>query len=173
MRHIAVNMNAFVHRIMSLGMTLTFIFTLWWLPSFVASSVSLSSVCQQGAPSIHEYRLVSLEGGEEISLSSYKGKILIIVNVASFCDFTVQYLDFNLLKQIGELHNKIEVIAIPSNQFGLQEPGVGEEILNSLKYVRPGRGFEPDFDMFTKCDVNGANEIPLYTALKVRNNTVL
>ena len=49
-----------------------------------------------------------------------------------------------------------------------QEPGDnGTEILNSLKYVRPGNGFEPNFELTEKIDVNGPNEHPLYTYLKV------
>ena len=56
--------------------------------------------------------------------------------------------------------------------FLQQEPGDnGTEILNGLKYVRPGNGFEPNFEMTEKIDVNGPNEHPLYTYLKVNNTT--
>lgn len=59
------------------------------------------------------------------------------------------------------------VLAVPCNQFGLQEPGSNAtEILNGLKYVRPGAGFAPNFRMFKKIQVNGDNEHPLYTFLK-------
>ena len=64
----------------------------------------------------------------------------------------------------------LEILAIPCNQFGLQEPGENSEILNGLKCVRPGGGFEPVFPVFTKMDVNGKNEDKLYTYLKV--NTI-
>jgi glutathione peroxidase-family protein len=61
------------------------------------------------------------------------------------------------------------VMGFPCNQFGLQEPGdTPEEILNGIKYVRPGNGFVPAFPMFEKGDVNGAKENPMYTHLKVR-----
>ncbi|KAK6187877.1 hypothetical protein SNE40_005807 [Patella caerulea] len=61
----------------------------------------------------------------------------------------------------------LSVLGFPCNQFNLQEPGNnGTEILNGVKYVRPGRGFVPNFQMFTKIEVNGANEEPLYTYLK-------
>jgi len=61
----------------------------------------------------------------------------------------------------------LEVIGIPCNQFGLQEQGRnGTEILNTLKYVRPGNDFEPNFTMMKKIEVNGKNEDPLYTYLK-------
>lgn len=50
--------------------------------------------------------------------------------------------------------------------FGLQEPGSNSEIPNSLKYVRPGNGYEPNFELMAKSDVNGFEELELYTALK-------
>jgi len=60
-----------------------------------------------------------------------------------------------------------EVLAFPSNNFHLQEPGDGyAEILNGIKWVRPGGGYVPNFQMFKKIDVNGKNEHPLYTFLK-------
>lgn len=60
-----------------------------------------------------------------------------------------------------------EVLAFPSNVFELQEPAdTGLEILNGLKYVRPGNGYVPNFTMFQKVDVNGAKEPPLFTYLK-------
>ena len=59
------------------------------------------------------------------------------------------------------------VLGFPSNNFGLQEPAKNPEILNGVKYVRPGGGFVPKFDLMAKGDVNGANEYPLFTFLKV------
>lgn len=59
------------------------------------------------------------------------------------------------------------ILGFPCNQFGLQEPGAnGTEILNTLKYVRPGSGFEPKFPILEKVDVNGENEHPVYSYLK-------
>lgn len=57
-------------------------------------------------------------------------------------------------------------MALPCNQFDMQEPGKNSEILNGLKYVRPGGGFVPNFQVFGKIDVNGAKEHPLYSHLK-------
>ncbi|PIK40978.1 putative glutathione peroxidase [Apostichopus japonicus] len=102
--------------------TKLFFITLWWLPVGSGHPAEMSSYCHTGANSIHGYTLVPLDGGEETPLSLYEGKVLIIVNVASFCQYTSQYLDFNELKNIAELEGKIEVIGVPSNQFGLQEP---------------------------------------------------
>ncbi|XP_032814865.2 glutathione peroxidase 6-like [Petromyzon marinus] len=58
------------------------------------------------------------------------------------------------------------VLAFPSNQFGLQEPGNNNEILNCIKYVRPGGGFVPNFPIFSKVDVNGDEADPLFKYLK-------
>lgn len=73
----------------------------------------------------------------------------------------------NALKQ--EFPSGFEVLGFPCNEFYMLEPEAnGTEILNALKYVRPGGGFVPNFQMFKICDVNGKNEIPLYTYLKER-----
>jgi len=61
---------------------------------------------------------------------------------------------------------KLAILAFPSNQFGHQENSSGIEILNALKYVRPGNGFVPNAIMFDKVEVNGENEHPLFTHLK-------
>lgn len=58
------------------------------------------------------------------------------------------------------------VLGFPSNQFGKQEPGQNSEILPALKYVRPGGGFVPNFQLFKKGDVNGAKEQKIFTFLK-------
>ncbi|XP_069792718.1 glutathione peroxidase 1-like isoform X1 [Narcine bancroftii] len=58
------------------------------------------------------------------------------------------------------------VLGFPCNQFGYQENIYNEEILNSLKYVRPGNGFEPNFSLSKKMDVNGEDENPVFTFLK-------
>ena len=97
---------------------------------------------------------------KEIDLKEYKGKSLIIVNTATGCGFTPQYE--GLEKLYKEYHDKgLEIIDIPCNQFGNQAPGTDDEIHEfcALKY-------NTLFDQFTKADVNGKSEIPLYTYLK-------
>mmetsp|Transcript_36240 Transcript_36240/g.66946 ORF Transcript_36240/g.66946 Transcript_36240/m.66946 type:complete len:140 (-) Transcript_36240:410-829(-) len=59
-------------------------------------------------------------------------------------------------------------LGFPSNQFGHQTWNSNDEIINNLKYVRPGNGYEPNFPMFACVDVNGANELPLFTYLKAQ-----
>jgi glutathione peroxidase len=75
-------------------------------------------------------------------------------------------LELNALQSRYKKHG-FQVLGFPCNQFGYQEPGDDEcEILNSLHYVRPGDNFKPNFQLFAKCNVNGDNEIDLYTFLK-------
>jgi len=60
----------------------------------------------------------------------------------------------------------MDIAAFPCNQFGLQEPGDNDELLNGIKYVRPGNGFIPNFEIFAKLEVNGETEHPMYAFLK-------
>jgi glutathione peroxidase len=96
---------------------------------------------------------------QDISLSQYKGKLLLIVNVASQCGFTPQYkgLEDLFKKYKGE----VVVLGFPCNQFGKQEPGNADEIKNfcSLKY-------DVTFPLFSKINVNGDDASPLYKYLK-------
>jgi len=66
----------------------------------------------------------------------------------------------------------VTVLAFPTNQFGLQEPGKNHEILNVLKYVRPGRGYEPNFPIFEKMEVNGEGEHPVFAFMKAQCHSV-
>ncbi|CAM4587472.1 unnamed protein product [Lepidochelys olivacea] len=77
----------------------------------------------------------------------------------------MQYLELNALQNELASHGLI-ILGFPSNQFGKQEPGENSEILPALKYVRPGGGFVPNFQLFQKGDVNGEEEQKFYTFLK-------
>ena len=108
---------------------------------------------------IYDYK-VKDRNGNEISLNEFKGKVLIVVNTATGCGFTPQYE--GLEKLYKKYHEKgLEILDFPCNQFGNQAPGTDEEIHEfcALKY-------NTSFDQFTKVDVNGENELPLYTYLK-------
>lgn len=98
--------------------------------------------------------------GEDVSLSTFKGKVLLIVNTATGCGFTPQYEGLeNLYKKY---HDKgLEILDFPCNQFGNQAPGSDEEIHEfcTLKY-------KTSFDQFAKVDVNGENQSPLFKYLK-------
>ncbi|MFZ5617039.1 MAG: glutathione peroxidase [Pseudomonadota bacterium] len=108
---------------------------------------------------VHDFSAKRLGGGEE-KLSAYKGKTLLIVNVASKCGFTPQYE--GLQKLYERYRDKgFEILGFPCNQFGAQEPGDEKEIQSfcSLNYG-------VTFPMFAKVDVNGATAHPLYQFLK-------
>ena len=97
--------------------------------------------------------------GKSVKLSDYKGKVLLIVNVASYCGFTKQYSG---LEQIYKQYKDkgFEVLGFPCNQFGEQEPGTNEEIKNFCSSK-----FDVSFKLFDKIDVNGSNKSPLYSIL--------
>lgn len=80
----------------------------------------------------------------------------------------ISYTQLNALitKYGGSGSCSLNVIAFPCNQFANQEPSSNAEILNVLKYVRPGNGFQPKMDMFSKANVNGASEIEIFSWLK-------
>merc|ERR1719461_2286758 len=66
----------------------------------------------------------------------------------------------------GKYGDKINVLGFPCNQFGHQTNENMDEFLNTLKYVRPGNGFEPAFEVFSKVDVNGRNAHPLFAWMR-------
>ena len=108
---------------------------------------------------IYDYTL-PVPGGEEVSMSDFKGKVLLIVNTATGCGFTPHYEP--LEEMYRDLHDKgLEIIDVPCNQFAGQTPGTDEEIHEfcTLKY-------NTEFPQYQKSDVNGENELPLYTYLK-------
>ncbi|CAA6818671.1 MAG: Glutathione peroxidase family protein [uncultured Sulfurovum sp.] len=98
--------------------------------------------------------------GENISISKYKGKVVLIVNVASKCGFTPQYEG---LQKLYEDHkdNNFTILAFPCNQFKEQEPADHKEIQNFCK-----TNYNISFPLFEKIDVNGENTHPLYEFLK-------
>ena len=108
---------------------------------------------------IYDY-VVKNRKNEDVSLSDYKGKVLLIVNTATGCGFTPQYEGLeNLYKKYHE--KGLEILDFPCNQFGNQAPGTADEIHEfcQLKY-------NTSFDQFAKIDVNGENESPLYNFVK-------
>ena len=148
---------------LGLGMLFPFLALICLLPS--AHGQNLESNCTDGDENLHDFVLQGLDGSD-IPLANLSGKVVLVVNVATFWGFTPQYLQLNALRE--ELDGLFEVLGVPCNQFRLQEPARNDELLNALKYVRPGNGYTPNFIMTAKTDVNGANEHPFYTFLKVR-----
>jgi len=108
---------------------------------------------------VYDFKARKIDG-QEITLASYTGKVLLIVNVASRCGFTPQYRGLEELQEKFE-NRGFEVLGFPCNQFGNQEPGSETEIRSfcDLQYgVR--------FPLFSKVDVNGSSTHPLYEFLK-------
>ncbi|MDV3308013.1 MAG: glutathione peroxidase [Cyclobacteriaceae bacterium] len=108
--------------------------------------------------SVYDFTKNSIDG-QPIDFSRYKGKNLLIVNVASKCGFTPQYAD---LEKLHELHgDKVVVLGFPANNFGGQEPGSNEEIAEFCQ-----KNFGVKFQMFEKISVKGNDQDPLYAWLK-------
>ena len=115
----------------------------------------------QDLTSIYEYSFKKLNSSESISLSAYKGKKLLLVNVASDCGNTKQY------KQLQELHalhsDKVAILGFPSNDFGKQEPGTESEIATFCE-----KNYGVEFPMFEKISVIGPDAHPLYKFMSER-----
>ena len=109
--------------------------------------------------SIYDFSARDLDGAS-VSLSDYKGKTLLIVNVASKCGFTPQYEGLEALYRKFAPKGLV-VLGFPSNQFGHQEPGDSTEIRNFCS-----TNFDVTFPLFAKIDVNGGAADPLYKFLK-------
>ena len=116
--------------------------------------------------SIYDFKVKDIDG-KEVLLSKYKGKVLLIVNVASECGFTSQYEGLENLYQTYK-DQGFMVLGFPSNQFGEQEQESDEKI----KFFCQGT-YGVHFDMFSKIDVNGDNASPLYKYLKDKQNGFL
>ena len=109
--------------------------------------------------SLYDYTVKDRKGNE-VSLEQYRDKVVLVVNTATGCGFTPQY------KELEEMYEKyhdqgLEILDIPCNQFAGQTPGTDEEIHEfcTLRY-------NTQFPQMKKSDVNGENELPLYTWLK-------
>ncbi|XP_038988772.1 probable glutathione peroxidase 5 [Phoenix dactylifera] len=117
--------------------------------------------------SIHEFT-VKDGSGKDVDLGIYKGKVLLVVNVASKCGFT----DSNYT-QLTELYNKyknkdFEILAFPCNQFLRQEPGTNQDIKN-FACTR----YKAEYPIFRKVRVNGSDTEPVYQFLKASKTGIL
>lgn len=109
-------------------------------------------------PTLYDFTLNDIDG-KPVSLNQFKGKVLMLVNTASFCGNTPQYAD---LETIYEKYRPrgFEVLAFPANNFGQQEPGTNEEIKNFC-FTK----YSLSFPLFSKISVKGADIHPLYRYL--------
>ncbi|EFV02573.1 glutathione peroxidase [Pseudoramibacter alactolyticus ATCC 23263] len=109
--------------------------------------------------SIYDYKLVDGQGNE-VSMKDYEGKVVLVVNTATGCGFTPQYKDIEAIYE--KFHDQgLEVIDIPCNQFAGQAPESDEEIHEFCQLH-----YNTQFPQMKKSDVNGENELPIYTFLK-------
>lgn len=115
---------------------------------------------------IYDFKVRNAKG-EEVPMTEFKGKVLLIVNTATGCGFTPQYE--GLQKLYEKYRDKgLEILDFPCNQFGHQAPGTDEEIQEfcTLKY-------NTTFPLFSKIDVNGENADPLFVYLKAQQGGFL
>lgn len=105
---------------------------------------------------------VKCANGEEISLSTYREKVLLIVNTATGCGFTPQYEGLQALYESYQ-ERGLEILDFPCNQFGGQAPGTEEEIVDFCQ-----SRYGVTFPQFAKIEVNGEKEHPLYHYLKTQ-----
>ena len=107
---------------------------------------------------LYEFSVKDIDGSE-VDLSSYKGKVILIVNVASACGFTPQYEG---LQDLFERYKDkgLEILAFPCNQFGSQEPGSNEQIKTFCEDK-----YNISFKLFDKVDVIGEHASPLFNYL--------
>jgi len=112
--------------------------------------------------SLYDFKVKSLVGDETVDLSKYKGKKVVILNVASKCGYTKQYADWEKFNK--EHGDKVVVLGFPSNNFGGQEPGTSEEIATFCKAT-----YGVSFPMFEKVEVKGDAKAPIYKWLTTKD----
>ena len=122
------------------------------------AALVLGHISAVRAESIHDVKLKDIDG-KDTTLAAYKGKVLLIVNVASKCGFTKQYAGLETIYQKYKDQGFV-VLGFPCNQFGGQEPGSNEEIKQFCSSK-----FNVTFPLFDKLEVKGEKRHPLYEAL--------
>jgi glutathione peroxidase len=110
-------------------------------------------------PSLYSVPVATITG-DQTTLASYRGQVLLVVNVASKCGYTPQYAGLEAMYRRYKSRG-FAVLGFPCDQFGNQEPGTEDEIRQFCSLA-----YDVTFPMFAKIDVNGPNEHPLYKLLK-------
>ncbi|CAN6448913.1 unnamed protein product [Victoria cruziana] len=117
--------------------------------------------------SIYDFTVKDIKGND-VNLATYRGNVLLIVNVASMCGLTnSNYKELNVLYEKYKSQG-FEILAFPCNQFGGQEPGSNEEI-TEVACTR----FKAEFPIFDKVEVNGKDAAPVYKFLKSQKGGIL
>lgn len=144
-----------------------FCIVLWMLgPFFVSISAESLSIKEEKKVSIYDFDVQAIDSSK-VSLKDKKGKVLLIVNVASKCGYTKQYAG---LQKLYDTHKDkgFEVLGFPCNQFGGQEPGTEKEIQSFCDL-----NYKVTFPLFAKVNVNGKDAHPLFNYLKSAQKGVL
>jgi glutathione peroxidase len=136
---------------------MTFLFAALVVPvaTLAQTSKEGSSVNERKPGSVLDFTMNTIDGKPK-PLSSYKGKVLMVVNTASECGFTPQY---ETLQKLYEKYKEkgFAILAFPANNFGAQEPGSNEEIKGFCT-----KNYHTTFDLFEKISVKGKDQHPLY-----------
>lgn len=130
------------------------------LKKLISAILILSSLSMM-SQTVYDFKVLDRKGGE-VSLASYKGKVLLIVNTATRCGFTPQYEELEALYK-NYKEQGLEILDFPCNQFGQQAPGTEEEIHSFCQL-----NYGTEFPQFKKIEVNGENAAPLFTYLKAQ-----
>jgi glutathione peroxidase len=127
------------------------------------SAVFAQTSKEKQMPAFYSFTMKTLDGKEK-PLSDYQGKVVLVVNTASFCGFTPQY------KELEAIYKKYKdkgfvITGFPANNFGQQEPGSNKEIAAFCT-----KNYDVTFDMFSKISVKGSDMHPLYKYLTTDTN---
>ena len=127
-------------------------------PSPAQAKQEGTSLMAAQTPAVYDFTLIDIDG-KPVSLNQFRGKVLLLVNTASFCGNTPQYTD---LEQMYEQYKEkgFEILAFPANNFGQQEPGTNAEI-KTFCYTK----YSLSFPLFSKISVKGSDTHPLYRYL--------
>jgi glutathione peroxidase len=139
-------------------MSVTAIALVLTVPASAAESATGDAAC----PTVLNYTFNRLQTGKPESLCQFRGKVLLIVNTASYCGYTHQYEGLEALYRRYKSRGLV-VVGFPSNDFGAQEPGSNQEI---AEFCRLTYGVE--FPMFEKTSVTSLKTNPLYATLLAR-----
>lgn len=132
----------------------------------IAAMTAVYVTAEEKGASVLNHTMKTIDGKEVNLAEKYKGKVLLVVNVASKCGATPQYEQLEALQK--KYHGKgLEVVGFPCNQFGGQEPGTEEEIVKFCK-----SNYKVSFDLFSKIDVNGDDAAPIYKQLTAKDGKI-
>ncbi len=141
-----------------------FLISLFYLVNIVIASDNLSKKnVGENVESVYKYTVKDINGND-VKLSDYSGKVLLIVNVASKCGYTKQYAGLQNIYTKYKAQG-FEILAFPCNDFGGQEPGTNEEIQEFCS-----ANFDVTFPLFDKIKVLGDDKSPLYEMLSKNEN---